>query len=146
MFRLYYARFLPGTGNKLSLKNQNQYCRTAPTFQGSVCQSFSEFGQRLLPKLKNSLILKKNPIFSLEFYFFRRELVVPGAVAGNHCSRVSYIKYFLQLFIYTVGARIPNAFGIPMVHSRWVQAPTIRILNHGQPGSFYIKTNIFIFI
>ena len=31
----------------------------------------------------------------------------------------------------TVGARIPNAFGIRMVHSRSVQAPTIRIPNHG---------------
>ena len=42
----------------------------------------------------------------------------------------SEILYFSQNSN-TVGTRIPNAFGIRMVHSRSVQAPTIRIPNYG---------------
>ena len=42
----------------------------------------------------------------------------------------------------TVGARIPNEFGIRMVHSRSVLVPTIQKPNHGKLRLFYVY-NIF---
>ena len=57
----------------------------------AVFSNLLEFGEHLLIKLnKSSLILKNNPTYNLEFYFFREHLmkaqgalVVPRAVAGK---------------------------------------------------------------
>ena len=45
--------------------------------------------------------------------------------------------HIILKYSYTVGARIPNKFGIRMVQSCSVLVPTIRNPNNGQPRSFY---------
>ena len=47
-------------------------------------------------------------------------------VLATTCSCLGNLKQKSQNMLTTVGARIPNKFGIRMVHSCSVQAPTIR--------------------
>ena len=64
----------------------------------------------------------------------------------KNTENLKFFWNFPSLFAITVGARIPNKFGIRMVHSSSVLVPTIRKPNFASLGRFIYKEEIFLCI